>query len=165
MPTAPDGVSWIVWLIAIIATPLLGATASIIVALITRRDTKAELADAKTAMVETKAGVDETLEQVRNTHTSNLREDLDEKFEAVGVRLDNVVSSIADVRTDVGGLHSETRDLRKDVTGIRDDARRDRRKLSAQEQALDDHLADVPRILDEAFAKHVSDCPVRQLPQ
>lgn len=161
----PAGTTAWIWLLAIVGPPTITGIVAIIVALITRRDTKAELAVARKHLAETKTGVDETLEQVRNTHTSNLREDLDEKFEAVGVRLDNVASSIADVRTDVGGLHSETRDLRKDVTGIRDDARRDRRKLSAQEKALDDHLAEIPDILERAFAEHSGDCPARQLPK
>jgi chromosome segregation ATPase len=154
-----------VWLLAIIATPLLGAAASIVVALITRRDTKADIAEVKTHQAATKDIADRTLEQVQNTHPQNLRDDLDEKFASIEAKVDSLAGDVAGVRDDLGGMHSETRDLRKDVTGIRTDARRDRRKLADQEQALDEHLADVPRILDEAFAKHAADCPARHLPK
>lgn len=123
MPNPPASTSELVWLLAVVLPPLVAAGVSITVALITRRDTKADLARAQ-------AGVDTITEQVQNTHTQNLREDLDEKFEAVGERLDTVAEHVRDLRVDVGGLHAETRDLRLDVTGIRTDARRSRRELA-----------------------------------
>lgn len=165
MPTPPDGIPWLAWVMVVIILALIGSTPATITALITRRDTKAELADVKTHQAATKDIADRTLEQVQNTHPQNLRDDLDEKFASIETKVDSLAGDVAGVRDDLGGLHSETRDLRKDVTGIRTDARRDRRKLADQEQALDEHLADVPRILDEAFAKHAADCPARHLPK
>lgn len=131
------------------------------VTLITRRDTKAELADARDKLHETRLGVDRTLDQVANTHDTNLRDDLDGKFSELGDRLAIVADALGAMREDVGGLHSETRDLRRDVLGIRTDARRDRRKLAEQEKKLDEHLSDVPRIIDELLDRHVGDCPLR----
>lgn len=150
MGDAPDSTPWIVWLIAMIAVPMITGVVSIVITLITRRDTKADLAEAREHLTATKTSVDQTLDQVQNTHSSNLRADLDEKF--------------AQVREDIGGLHSETQDLRRDVTGIRTDARRDRRKLSDQEEVLEAHIAEVPTILKCAFAEHSTVCVLRREP-
>lgn len=146
MPNPPASTSELVWLLAVVLPPLLAAGVSITVALITRRDTKADLA-------RTQAGVDTITEQVKNTHTQNLREDLDEKFAAVGDRL-------TALRDDVGGLHSETRDLRKDVTGIRTDARRARRDIATQQEVIDE----LPATIEKAIGEHVAACPARQAP-
>ncbi len=155
MPPTPEGVSWVVWLVAIIATPLLGAAASIAVALITRRDTKRELGDQRAELVEIKQHASRSLDQLENTHTTNLRDDLDKLTEILR-------DGMAAIRTDVGGLHSETRDLRQDVAGIRADGRHDRRKLAQQEKALDDHLSEVPQLVEQVLASHIGDCPLRQ---
>ena len=146
----PSTVSEAAWLLVNLIPVIVGAIVTITVTLVTRRDTKAQLA-------RTQDSVDQTLEQVRNTHTQNLREDLDEKFAAVGSRLDTVTEHVAGLRDDVGGLHSETRDLRKDVSGIRTDARRSRRELDDQRSVLND----LPVTIERAIADHVAACPVR----
>lgn len=153
MPNPPASTSELVWLLAVVLPPLLAAGVSITVALITRRDTKADLA-------RTQAGVDTITEQVKNTHTQNLREDLDEKFAAVGDRLGTVTEHMTALRDDVGGLHSETRDLRKDVTGIRTDARRARRDIATQQDVIDE----LPAMIEKAIGEHVAACPARQAP-
>lgn len=150
MPNPPVSTSELTWLVAVVIAQIATAAASIAVALITRRDTKADLARTQTS-------VDKTLDQVQNTHTQNLREDLDEKFAMVGSRLDTVTEHVAGLRDDVGGLHSETRDLRKDVSGIRTDARRSRRELDDQRGVLDD----LPVTIERAIADHVDACPAR----
>ena len=146
----PSTVSEAAWLLVNLIPVIVGAIVTITVTIVTRRDTKAQLS-------RTQDSVDQTLEQVRNTHTQNLREDLDEKFAAVGSRLDIVTEHVAGLRDDVGGLHSETRDLRKDVAGIRTDARRSRRELDDQRRLLDD----LPVTIERATADHVDACPVR----
>ena len=150
MPNPPAATSELTWLVAVVIAQIATAAVSIAVALITRRDTKADLARTQTS-------VDKTLDQVQNTHTQNLREDLDEKFATVGSRLDTVTEHVAGLRDDVGGLHSETRDLRKDVSGIRTDARRSRRELDDQRSVLND----LPVTIERAIADHVAACPVR----
>ena len=146
MPNPPASTSELTWLVAVVIAQIATAAVSIAVALITRRDTKADLARTQTS-------VDKTLDQVQNTHTQNLREDLDEKFAAVGDRL-------TALRDDVGGLHSETRDLRKDVTGIRTDARRARRDIATQQEVIDE----LPATIEKAIGEHVAACPARQAP-
>lgn len=155
MPPIPDGIPWVVWLVAAIATPALGTVASIAVALITRRDTKRELGDQRAELATIREHTSRSLDQLENTHTTNLRNDLDK---LTGI----VTDGMAAIRTDVGGLHSETRDLRNDVAGIRADGRHDRRKLAEQEKALDVHLSEVPALVEQVLASHVGDCPLRQ---
>lgn len=144
MTPPPANTPWWAWLLGLAIVFAVPATMTYLAQKRTRRD------------------LSEIKDQVKNTHETNLREDLDLKFAELGTALGGVKSDLASVRDDIGGLHSETRDLRKDVTGIRTDAREDRRKQRDTEQSLDDHLKDVPRLLDEVLAKHVADCPLRQ---
>ena len=153
MPNPPVSTSELTWLVAVVIAQIATAAASIAVALITRRDTKADLARTQTS-------VDTITEQVKNTHTQNLREDLDEKFAAVGARLGTVTEHVTALRDDVGGLHSETRDIRKDVTGIRTDARRARRDIATQQDVIDE----LPAMIEKAIGEHVAACPARQAP-
>lgn len=159
MPTPPaDTTAWI-WLLAIVGPPTITGVVAVVVALITRRDTKAELAKTHKTLDGIAEDAAASRSQTENEHLDaefpNLREEL------TAFRTDTT-AALASIREDVGGMHSEVRDVRKDLTGIRTDARRDRRKLSAQEQALDDHLAEIPDILERAFAEHAGDCPARR---
>lgn len=60
--------------------------------------------------------------QVSNDHvgdpekTSNLREDLDEKHNALLILVKNVVSGLGNVVSDLGGMRSDIRQLRKDLS-------------------------------------------------
>ena len=144
----PTTVSETAWLLVNLLPVIVGAIVTITVTVVSRRDTKAQLEKAQDS-------VDQTLEQVRNTHTQNLREDLDEKFQDMGSRNDAVTDNVTALRDDVGGLHSETRDLRKDVTGIRTDARRSRRDIAAQQEAIDS----LPSTIEKAIHEHSIDCP------
>lgn len=168
MPDAPDGVSWIVWLIAIIATPLLGAAASIGVALITRRDTKRELGEIGPA-------VQATVEQVKNTHETNLRVDVDQakgsaaaaEQHAANANVNAQLANESSTRTErlVKDLVITMRAMehaidRRDrlhadaMTGIDEDVRAVRGDLA-------EHLNQVPQIIEDAFNRHAADCPGR----
>jgi septal ring factor EnvC (AmiA/AmiB activator) len=107
---------------------------------VTGRGAKKKVAATQADVATTQVDVAAIREQVENTHTSNLRDDIDNK-------ISSVIEAVEQVRDDVGGLHSEVRDTRDDITGIRTDARRDRRLLAEQRQALDEHLSDVPRLV------------------
>lgn len=132
----PPDTPWWGWLIAV-AIP---GVVSVVVTLITRRHTKGDIAEIKSV-------ADRSIDQLENTHTTNLRDDLD--------RLITIVSDgQAAIRDDIGGLHSETRDLRQDVEGIRSDNRHDRRRVTAAIKDLEDHLEDAPRIAERAIAEH-----------
>lgn len=140
MPTAPEGTPWWAWLIAIAL--MVGVPA--VVTWLTQRRTRADVTAIK--------------EQVANTHTTNLREDLDQLSTALTEGLTKLgadhLAAVESIREDIGGLHSETRDLRRDVAGIRTDARQDRRAVAAlrEEQA---------EVIKRAVEQHVSDCPLR----
>lgn len=149
-PVIPDGSPWWLYLVQI-GGWLLVTLGSV---WLMQRPLRRTLAGVATDAAATR-------EQAENEHADaefpNLRDEITE------IRV-TLTKSVGEIRDDIGGLHSETRDLRKDVTGIRTDARRDRRKLAEQEQALDDHLTDVPRIIDELLDRHVGDCPLRSIP-
>lgn len=147
-PEMPAGTPWWGYLIAIVILTAVPGVVSIVVSLISRRDTKRELQVTRDEVAIVRDGQNEALAQLKNTHKTNLREDIDDLVAIVR-------DGQAAIRDDIGGLHSETRDLRQDVEGIRTDARRDRRRLTAQEKALDEHLAEVPQLIEQAIAKHV----------
>jgi len=108
------------WLLGLLVTSVIGPA---LVAKVNNRKIRAEAAS-------TRDDVAEIRNQVANTHDSNLRDDLDAKFEEMGSKFAAVQSGLEGVREDLGGIHSETRDLRKDVAGIRTDARQDRRSIA-----------------------------------
>jgi hypothetical protein len=137
-----------VWFCGLLVTSVLGPA---IVAWINNKKIRAEAQVTREDMAEIKG-------QVKNSHTSNLRVDLDEKFTELGDRMGELSVMLGGVRDDVGGLHSETRDLRQDVTGIRTDARRDRRQVGELTGRVEEHLAGVPQILEDALKRHSADC-------
>lgn len=172
MPAAPDGISWIVWLLAIIATPLLGAGASIAVALITRRDTKRELGEIGPA-------VQATVEQVKNTHQTNLRVDVDEAKQsaaaaerhAANANTNAQLASESTTRTErlVKDLVITMRAMEHAID------RRDRLHADAMTEIDEDvravrgdlaeHLDQVPQIIEDALSRHAADCSARPTQQ
>ncbi len=162
MPAAPDGIPWLAWAVVVVLLAVVGSAPATIAALIARRDTKTELARAHQTLNEVAADAKVSRRQTENEHVGAEFPILRDELTAVRTGLDSLTATTEGIRDDLGGLHSETRDLRKDVSGIRTDARRDRRKLAEQEQALDDHLADVPRIIADVLREHVAECPVRR---
>lgn len=144
MPDMPPDTPWWAWLVAVLGVAAISALSTWLVNRPTRDTLKQVARDAA-------ASAEQTVNQHQDAEYPNLREEL------TAVR-----TSIEGVRDDIGGLHSETRDLRADVTGIRTDARRDRRQLAAQTKALDDHIADMDRLVREAEAQHILGCPARR---
>lgn len=147
MTEPPAGTPWWAWLLGLLI--IVGVPA--LVTWLTQRPMRHTL---RQVAADTAATKDQTVNAHSEAEFPNLRDEITEMRTTI-------TASLASLREDVGGLHSESRDLRNDVLGIRTDARRDRRKLSEQEKALDDHLADVPRIIDDLLNRHVGDCPLR----
>jgi len=161
-PDAPWQVNALLVVLVLVAVPVLGW-------LLNRplnRKVERVAADARTAA-----------EQTANTHSLNLRDDLDEK-DARTTRAISVLSdALQAIREDVGGLHSEIRDARQDIAGVRTDARADRRAVTqvradlngfvrGREHALDelrdalDELRDsIPAVVAHAVTQHVHDYP------
>lgn len=130
----PEGTPWWAWLtygVLVLGLP------SILVALIQQRHR-----------------VEEIKEQVKNTHTSNLREDVDVAKQQA------TLAAESSHRTE-----RLAEDLIRSIRAIEHSMdRRDRLQTAANEEVrkdLDDHLSEVPRILEDAFARHSSDCPLR----
>lgn len=144
MPTPPDNVPWLAWAIVVVILALIAQIPVLVQSYRTRQDLKSVKADMETTKTDTAA----VREQVQNTHTTNLRADMDDLGREMR-------EGFASLREDVGGLHSETRDLRADVAGIRTDARQDRRAMASLR-------ADVPEQIARAIESHTSDCPGRK---
>lgn len=78
----------------------------------------------------------QTLDQVKNSHNTNLRNDIDALHQEV-----------RESRDDSRSIHSELREMRTDITGLRRDdavARTDldslRRRVRANEELMHEHL-------------------------
>ena len=135
MTPPPEGTPWWAWLIGVVLFALIGVIGLLITNHRNLRDVKHE---------------------VKNSHASNLREDMDETRRiatdaAVDAKLGAESSHrterlVADLILSIRAMeHSaDRRDLiaTKALTGVRDD--------------LDAHLSEVPAIVERAFAEH---CP------
>lgn len=98
--------------------------------------------EAKTDRVEAKTDI--AVENLQNSHSSNLREDLDRQFQEVRQAIGNVADGQEALRVDISGVHSELRDvhgdighIRTDVNGVRADARRNARRIGRVERAVE----------------------------
>lgn len=151
---APDTPWW-----AVLIYCSLSALIPVIVILITRGNSKKEISD-------TKAVVDLVKEQVANTHSTNLRDDIDSLKDRAGEAASNaqlakeaahrmerlaedMAKSLRAIEHSIDrrdNIHAqETRDIRDDVAKVG--------------RNLEMHLEASPRILDEALRRHQADCP------
>lgn len=78
-------------------------------------------------------GVEEVRQQVTNTHTSNLREDLDEKFGHVVKSIESVIKRL-DTHSD--HVSREFATLRNDFTQLRGDLEEERRRVRTLEDTV-----------------------------
>ncbi len=127
MTPAPAGTPWWAWVLVVLVT----AASTAITTWLTGRRTRSDVAVIK--------------DQVANTHESNLRVDID----GLGEKVDRLTTGLAQVRDDVGGVHSEIRDARNDIEGVRTDARRDRRRLWRIERTVTTALDRAQAVVDE----------------
>lgn len=67
-----------------------------------------------------KSDTKQTLNQVQNSHTTNLREEGDERHGELVALVTTVLNVQKAQAADIGGIRSELRDLRKDDAGQRD---------------------------------------------
>jgi len=88
----------------------------------------------------------ESLAQVKNSHKTNLRDDLDGGFSGLGAQvaelaetLGGLVETVSEVKRDQGGMKSELRGIRRDQTVDRGVAAADREQATHdREQAARD---------------------------
>lgn len=130
MPIDPDAPWWVNIAVLVIILAIVPAVTT----WLTQRGTRRHVA-------ETQQSVRIIREQVQNTHTVNLRDDLDDKIGGLDRKIGQLADAQQAARQDVGGLHSEVRALRQDVAGVRTDARQDRRTAAETRRVLDEHIA------------------------
>lgn len=152
--TPPAGTPWWAWLIAVVVAALIAAIASVAASHVASRGTRQDVAAIK--------------HQVQNSHTSNLRVDLD----GLRTRMDQTHALAADAaegaktaaqaaaRTDryVADVAKSVRSLEHSL-----DRRDERigREIEEVRKDLDQHLEDIPRLTADAVRGHVHDCPLR----
>lgn len=136
MTPPPDGTPWWGWLIAVVLVALVSALSAYFV----NRGTKRDVASIK--------------DQVQNTHTTNLRVDVDE------VKAQATLAAESAHRTE-----RFVADLAESIRATEHSADR-RYKLTNEaiqeiQTDLQTHLDAVPQIVETAFAQHAADCPAR----
>ena len=146
-PAPPDDLPWLAWAIVIITLALIAQIPMLIQHRRTREDVRT-----------TRDDVAQVKEQVANTHSTNLRVDIDAaKASASDAATDAKLAAEASHRTE-----RLVEDLVKSIRAGEHSADR-RYELHAKEietvrADLDAHLDEIPAILDHAFAEH---CPKR----
>lgn len=122
------------WIVNAVLLIIVAAVVPALTTWITQRGTRRHVA-------ETQESVQVIREQVQNTHSVNLRDDLDEKVGGLDRKIGQLADAQQAAREDVGGLHSEMRAMRLDIAGVRTDARQDRRDAAETRRVLDEHIA------------------------
>lgn len=141
MTPPPEGTPWWAWLIGVVIAIGLPALTAVMIA--QRRE------------------VTEIREQVKNTHDTNLRTDLDEtRSTAVTASAQATLAAESAHRTE---RHVE--DLVRSIRALEHSMDR-RHKITDEAIAevrvdLDEHLDEVPGIIEAAFVHHANDCPLR----
>ncbi|WP_313812977.1 DUF2746 domain-containing protein [Glutamicibacter sp.] len=88
----------------------------------TKKDARSAAKDAK-----------EAREQVKNTHTTNLREEQDERHEAT-------VSALREIARDVRGLREDHQATRMDIGHLRAEDRAGRRETQVLREEFEEHV-------------------------
>lgn len=77
----------------------------------------------------------QTLNQVQNSHETNLRDDLDEKFAGLAGLVKGAVDDIGEIRTEVGTLRQDVGGIKADIRQIHTDQTADRSIAGAAARA------------------------------
>lgn len=162
--TPPAGTPWWAWLVAVLAVAVITGAASVLAAVVA----------ARRAIKPTTVSVEAIREQVQNTHSTNLREDLDGMRQA----LEEVKAEAA------AGARSSSEAARRAERFAEDLAislralehsldRRDKRhgreldevraELVEVRDGLADHINEVPGKVEALLAQHGIECPARSL--
>lgn len=98
----------------------------------------------KGKLLEISKNAKEARDQTANTHTTNLREELDERH-------DEVVDALREVARDVRGLREDHHATRKDIGMLYAEDRATRRETSQIRQELNEHLEELKPIREQLF--------------
>ena len=162
MPTPPDGIPWLAWAVVVVVLALIAQ----VPLLVQQHRTKRDVAEVK--------------DQVKNTHSTNLREDMDENRKiAADARTEASLAKEASHRTE-----RLAEDLLKTLRAVEHSLdRRDKLHLEAMDELREDQqrtgadlvahvdavpatveqaLAQVPPMIADAIAQHAAECPPRQ---
>lgn len=167
MPTPPGDLPWLAWAIVVVLLALVTQSPLIVQSWRTRRDVK-----------EVKAQVEATNEQVANNHADPLRIDLDRAIETAASAEKHAASADANAaNADANASLAKeaahrverlVQDMLKTLRAVEHAIdRRDklhaeamtelREDLNRTTAGLDQHLKEIPQILDDAFTRHDAD--------
>lgn len=74
--------------------------------------------------------------QVQNSHTINLRDDLDTKFRGLAGLVEGLVDDVSEVKDDIGGVKKDVGGIKEDIRIIHRDAGEDRRALERERERI-----------------------------
>ena len=101
--------------------------------------------------------VSEVRSQTQNSHSKNMRDDMDSKHNAIVDAIANVRDDVGAMREDVGGLHRDITDLhRADIVQQR------ALRLSVAERR--EEIAAVEAVVAEQLKQHSVHCALRSIP-
>lgn len=113
----------------------------------TKKDASSAAKNASAAAADAK----EARKQVKNTHTTNLREEQDERHEEITAALSNL-------REVVDGLKSSTTETARDVRGLREDhysTRKDMGLIHAQTRSIHREISELKAVDEQTRQEHV----------
>nr|DAF51279.1 MAG TPA: Protein of unknown function (DUF2746) [Siphoviridae sp. ctRGj11] len=79
-------------------------------------------------------------EGVHNNHATNLRDDLDMRFDDLTSKMDALTEVVGALRDSVGDQSRRLQGLESQVEGVRHDARADRAHLYSEVESLHDRI-------------------------
>ena len=79
-------------------------------------------------------------EGVHNNHSTNLRDDLDMRFDDLTSKMDALTEVVGALRDSVSDQSHRMRSLEVQVEGVRNDARTDRAHLYSEVESLHDRI-------------------------
>ena len=128
---------------------LVAATVALLAALVARLASRLKLQQksvderlAKVAVHAARAAdaAESASEGVHNNHETNLRDDLDMRFDDLTKRMDSLAAVVVDLADSVKAQSHRLQSLEGQVEGVRSDARTDRAHLYSEVDSLHDRI-------------------------
>lgn len=101
--------------IGMIVAAFITAIGVIVVAILANR-TRQHARVTRTDAAATRVDAAVALNELKNSHTIPLRDDLDKKFEGLAGLVKSLAVDVGDLRMDVGDVKTDVRDVRRDAT-------------------------------------------------
>lgn len=141
---------------AVVTAQAIATVGLIVVALITAASTRAN----GRHIASVSGDVAEIRNQTQNSHTSNMRDDMDGKHAELVEGIRQLRSEVGTIHGDIGAVRGDLRGLHRDITGLHE---ADADQMAALRQAVEEREAAIAAVRREVTAKvaaHALGCPL-----